>query len=172
MAGRTEMTLYPGMTGMAENVFIDTLSRSFVITADLEIPQGGAQGVILSQAGYMGGWSLYVKDGKPKFVYNWLARERYTIEGKEPLPEGKVTLVYDFTYDGGGPHKGGKGTLTINGKPVGEGRIEKTMGAVYSLAGDTADVGMDAQTPVTDDYDPWDNAFTGTIHTVKVRHKD
>ena len=172
MAGRTEMTLYPGMTGMAENVFIDTLSRSFVITADLEIPKGGAQGVILSQAGYMGGWSLYVKDGKPKFVYNWLARERYTIEGKEPLPEGKVTLVYDFTYDGGGPHKGGKGTLTVNGKQIGEGRIEKTMGAVYSLAGDTADVGMDAQTPVTDDYDPWDNAFTGTINTVKVRHKD
>jgi hypothetical protein len=62
--------------------------------------------------------------------------------------------------------------LTVNGKPVGEGRIEKTMGAVYSLAGDTADVGMDAQTPVTDDYDPWDNAFTGTIHTVKVRHKN
>ena len=110
--------------------------------------------------------------GKPKFVYNWLARERYTIEGTEPLPEGKVTLVYDFTYDGGGPHKGGKGTLTVNGKQVGEGRIEKTMGAVYSLAGDTADVGMDAQTPVTDDYDPWQNAFTGTINTVKVRHKD
>jgi hypothetical protein len=71
----------------------------------------------------------------------------YTIEGKVPLPEGKGTLVYDFTYDGGGPHKGGKGTLTVNGKQVGEGRIEKTMGAVYSLAGDTTDVGMDAQRP-------------------------
>lgn len=65
-----------------------------------------------------------------------------------------------------------KGALTINGKQVGEGRIEKPMGAVYSLAGDTADVGMDAQTPVTDDYDPWNNAFTGTINTVKVRHKN
>ena len=172
MAGRTEMTLYPGMTGMGENAFIDTLSRSFVITADIEIPKGGAEGVILSQAGYMGGWSLYVKNGKPKFAYNWLAREHYTIEGTEPLPEGKVTLVYDFTYDGGGPHKGGKGTISVNGKQVGEGRIEKTMGAVYSLAGDTADVGMDAQTPVTDDYDQWDNAFTGTINTVKVRHKN
>ena len=166
------MTLYPGMTGMGENAFIDTLSRSFVITADIEVPKGGAEGVILSQAGYMGGWSLYVKNGKPKFDYNWLAREHYTIEGTEPLPEGKVTLVYDFTYDGGGPHKGGKGTISVNGKQVGEGRIEKTMGAVYSLAGDTADVGMDAQTPVTDDYDEWDNAFTGTINTVKVRHKN
>ena len=112
-----------------------------------------------------------MKDGKPKFGYNWLAREKLRDEGKEPLPEGKVTLVYDFTYDGGGLHKGGKGTLSINGKMVGEGRIEKTMGAVYSLAGDTADVGMDAWSPVTDDYDPWDNAFTGTIKTVKVRHK-
>ena len=50
-----------------------------------------------------------MKNGKPKFRYNWLAREHYTIEGTEPIPEGKVTLVYDFTYDGGGPHKGGIG---------------------------------------------------------------
>ena len=128
--------------------------------------------MVISQAGMFGGWSLYVKDGKPKFAYNWLARERYMIEGTEPLPEGKVTLVYDFTYDGGGLHKGGTGTLFVNGKKVGEGRIEKTMGALYSLAGETADVGMDAYSPVTDDYDPWDNAFTGTINTVKVRHKD
>ena len=172
MAGRKEMTLYPGMTGMAENVFIDTLSRSIVITAELEIPKGGAKGVVLSQAGMFGGWSLYVKDGKPKFCYNWLAREKYYVEGKEALPEGKVTLVYDFTYDGGGLHKGGKGTLSINGKVVGEGRIEKTMGAVYSLAGDTADVGMDGWSPVTDDYDPWDNAFTGKIKKIVVKHKE
>ena len=128
--------------------------------------------MVLSQAGQFGGWSLYVKDGKPKYAYNWLARELYVIEGNEPLPEGKVTLVFDFNYDGGGLHKGGTGTLLVNGKKVGEGRIEKTMGALYSLAGETADVGMDAYSPVTDDYDPWDNAFTGTINTVMVKHKD
>ena len=89
----------------------------------------------------------------------------------EPLPEGNVTLVHDFT-DGGGLHKGGTGTLYINGKKVGEGRINKTQGACYSLAGDTADVGMDAYGPVTNDYDPWENAFTGTIKTVRVKHKD
>ena len=72
-------------------------------------PKGGAEGVILSQGGLFGGWSLYVKDGKPKFAYNWLAREKYYIEGKEPLPEGKVTLVYDFTYDGGGLAQGRQG---------------------------------------------------------------
>ena len=147
MAGRTEVTYYAGMTGMAENVFIDTLSRSYVVTADLVIPKGGANGVVVSQGGLFGGWSLYVKDGKPKFAYNWLAREKYFIEGKEALPEGKVTLVYDFTYDGGGLHKGGTGVLSINGKKVGEGRITKTQGAVWSLAGETADIGKDAYSP-------------------------
>jgi len=116
MEGRKELTLYPGMPGMTENSFIDTKSRSLIITAELEIPKGGANGVILSQAGQFGGWSLYVKDGKPKYHYNWLAREQYVIEGGEALPEGKVTLVYDFTYDGGGLHKGGKGILLVNGK--------------------------------------------------------
>jgi arylsulfatase len=171
MAGRTEVTYYAGMTGMAENVFIDTLSRSYVVTADLVIPKGGANGVVVSQGGLFGGWSLYVKDGRPKLAYNWLAREKYFIEGKEALPEGKVTLVYDFTYDGGGLHKGGTGVLSINGRKVGEGRINKTQGAVWSLAGETADIGMDAYSPVCDDYDPWENAFTGTINTVKIKHK-
>lgn len=171
MAGRTEATYYPGMTGMAENVFIDTLSRSHVVTADLVVPKDGAKGVVVSQGGLFGGWSLYVKDGKPKLAYNWLARERYVIEGMETLPEGPVSLVYDFTYDGGGLHKGGTGTLSINGRKIGEGRIAKTQGAVWSLAGETADIGMDAYSPVTDDYDPWDNAFTGTIKTIKIRHK-
>jgi hypothetical protein len=118
-----------------------------------------------------GGWSLYVKDGKAKYAYNWLARNLYTIEATEKLPEGKVTLVYDFDYDGGGLHKGGTGTLIVNGKKVGEGRIDKTMGALYSLAAETADVGKDAYSPVTKDYDPWNNAFTGTIKSVKIKLK-
>ena len=168
MFGRTELTLYPGMTGMTENGFINTKAVSYTIDAALEIPEDGAEGVILSQAGQTGGWSLYVKDGRPKYAYNWLAREMYTVEGSEPLPAGEVSLLFDFAYDGGGLHKGATGTLSINGKKVGEGRIEKTMGAVYSLAGETADVGLDAWSPVTDDYDPWDNAFTGTIQKITV----
>lgn len=171
MGDRTEMLLYEGMGGMAENVFIDTLSRSYMVTADIEIPKGGGNGVVLSQGGLFGGWSLYIKDRKAKFAYNWLARERYEIETSEPLPEGRITLVYDFTYDGGGPNKGGTGTISLNGKKIGEGRIEKTQGAVWSLAGETADVGKDAYSPVTDDYDPWDNAFNGKINVIKVAHK-
>src|SRR5262245_36911264 len=172
MFGRKTLTLYPGMTGMTENGFINTKAVSYTITAELEIPKDGSKGVILSQAGQTGGWSLYVKDGKPKFVYNWLAREKYVIEGKEALPAGKVTLVFDFAYDGGGLHKGATGTLSVNGKEVGKGRIEKTMGAIYSLAGETADVGLDAFSPVTDDYDTWDNAFTGKIKKIVVKLKD
>jgi hypothetical protein len=172
MAGRTEMVLYAGMAGMAENVFIDTLSRSILITADLEIPKGGAEDAVLSQGGLFGGWSLYVKDGKPKFAYNWLAREKYYIDGTEPLPEGRITLVYDFTYDGGGLHKGGTGALFVNGKKVGEGRIQKTQGAVGRLLERLPMLGTDAYSPVTDDYDPWKNAFTGTIHKIVVKHKD
>ncbi|MEJ8845827.1 arylsulfatase [Variovorax rhizosphaerae] len=172
MGDRKEMILYAGMTGMAENVFIDTLSRSLTVTADIVIPKGGAKGVLVSQGGLFGGWSLYVKDNKPKLAYNWLARELYEIEGSEALPEGKVQVVYDFDYDGGGPNKGGTGSLSINGKKVGEGRIEKTHGAVWSLAGETADVGVDAYSPVTEDYDAWDNAFTGEIVEIRIRHKD
>ena len=172
MFGRTELTLYPGMTGMTENGFINTKAVSYTIDAELEIPEGGAEGVILSQAGQFGGWSLYLKDGKPKYVYNWLAREQYTIEADEPLPAGKVDLRFKFDYDGGGLHKGGTGALLVGDEKVAEGRIEKTMGAVYSLAAETADVGVDAYSPVTDDYDPWDNAFTGTIRKVVVRLAD
>jgi hypothetical protein len=168
MFGRTSLTLYPGMKGMTENCFINTKAVSYTIDADLEIPSGGANGVILSQAGQTGGWSLYVKDGKPKYCYNWLAREKYIVDSKEPLPTGKVHVVFDFAYDGGGLHKGATGTLSVNGKKVGSGRIEHTMGAVYSLAGETADVGVDAWSPV----DPWDNAFTGKINKITVALKE
>ena len=171
MFGRKTLTLYPGMPGLTENSFINTKSISHTITAELDIPPEGAKGVIMSQAGMFGGWSLYVKDGKAKYAYNWLARELYTIEATEKLPTGKVTLLFDFAYDGGGLHKGGTGTLIVNGKKVGEGRINKTMGALYSLAAETANIGEDAYSPVTKDYDPWDNAFTGQIDKVTIHIK-
>ena len=88
MEGRTEMTVYEGMKGIPENGFINIKNSSFVITADIEIPQAGTEGVVLAQGGGMGGWSLYVKDDKPKFAYNWLGRETYTIAGPARLPAG------------------------------------------------------------------------------------
>ena len=87
MAGRTSLTVYEGMTGMTENVFINMKNRSHTITAEVDIPKGGANGVILAQAGRFGGWSLYLKDGKPTYTYNFLGLQRFTIAAAGlPLP--------------------------------------------------------------------------------------
>jgi hypothetical protein len=111
MEGRTSLTLYPGMIGISENIFINLKNKSHVISADVEIPKSGASGVLLAQAGRFGGWSLYVKDGKPTYTYNWLGLQRYTVAAAQPLAPGKATIRFEFAYDGGGPGKGGKATI-------------------------------------------------------------
>lgn len=170
MAGRTSLTVYEGMTGMSENVFINTKNRSHTIKAEIETGKGPANGVLLAQAGRFGGWSLYVKDGKPTYVYNFLGLQRYTIASKQPLPAGKSTVLLDFAYDGGGVGKGGTATLSINGKQVATGRIEKTQCCAFS-ADDGADVGADEGTPVTEDYkSPF--KFNGRIAAVTVELKE
>jgi arylsulfatase len=167
MAGRESLTVYEGMTGMMESVFINVKDRSHTITAEVDVPRGGAEGVILCQAGRFGGWSLYTKGGKVKFCYNWVGLERYTIAADRPLPEGKVTIMYEFAYDGGGPGKGGKGTLFVNGEKVAEGRIEHTNAMIFS-ADETADVGVDEATPVTEDYKEGNNKFNGKVRKVTI----
>src|SRR5262249_39173755 len=109
MAGRTHLTVYEGMVGMAENVFINLKNRSHTITAEVVIPKGGASGVIIAQGGRFAGWSLYLKDGKAKYVYNWLGRERYTLAAPTPIPAGKASVRYEFVSDGGKRGAGGKG---------------------------------------------------------------
>jgi len=170
MAGRTSLTVYEGMLGMTENVFINTKNRSHTITADVTIPQGGANGVILSQAGRFGGWSLYLKDGKPTYAYNFLGLSASKVASLKALPEGKVTIRYEFTYDGGGAGKGGTGTILVNGEKVAEGRIDRTQGYAFS-ADEGADVGLDGETPVTEDYKLGDNKFTGKIQKVTIELK-
>jgi arylsulfatase A-like enzyme len=167
MGGRTSLALYPGMTGMKENAFIDVKNRSSSITAELEIPKTGASGVILAQGGAHSGWSLYLKDGKPKFAYNFLGKVT-TIASNERLPAGPVTLTYEFAYDGGAGKfgAGGTGTLSIKGKKIASGKIERTIPFIYGT--ETADVGVDLYTPVTADYKQNDNKFTGTIKKVTV----
>jgi hypothetical protein len=151
MAGRKSLTIYEGMTGMSENVFINTKNRSHTITAEVQIPKGGAKGVILAQAGRFGGWSLYLKAGKPMYTYNWLGLKRYTITAKQAVPAGKATIGFEFSYDGGGLGKGGLGALFVNGKKVAQGRIEHTQAMIFS-ADEGADVGEDGETPVVEDY--------------------
>jgi arylsulfatase A-like enzyme len=167
MGGRTSLTLYEGMTGVMENAFINVKNRSYTVTAELDIPEDGASGVILAQGGRFGGWSLYVKDGKPAYAYNWIGRERYTVASAQPLPAGKATLVLDFVYDGDGRGQGGTATLSANGQKLAEGRVEHTHANVFSID-EGADVGMDEGTPVTGDYRERENRFTGRIGKVSV----
>ena len=149
MGGRKSMTLAEGMTGMMEGVFINMKNRSSTITAELEVPNGAANGTILAQGGRFGGWSMYVKDGVPAYAYNFLGLRQTSIVASKPLAPGKATVKFDFAYDGGGPGKGGMGTLYVNGEKVAEGRIENTQPGMFS-ADETADVGIDLGTPVVE----------------------
>lgn len=172
MAGRTTLTVYEGMTGMSENVFINTKNRSHSIAAEVQIPKGGAKGVILAQAGRFGGWSLYVKDGKPTYTYNFLGLKRFTIAAKNPVPAGKATIRFEFAYDGGGLGKGGIGTILVNGKKVAQGRIERTQAMIFS-ADEGADVGEDGETPVVEDYGlPAPYKFTGKVAKITIALKE
>jgi arylsulfatase A-like enzyme len=166
MAGRKSLTVFEGMVGMSENVFINLKNQSHTITAEVTIPAGGAKGVILAQAGRFGGWSLYLKDGKPTYTYNFLGLKRFTVASKTALPGGKATIRFEFAYDGGGLGKGGVGTILVNGQKVADGRIDVTQAMLFS-ADEGADVGEDGETPVVEDYGvPAPYQFTGHIEKI------
>ena len=167
MGGRTSLTVYPGMTGMTENAFLNTKNHSFTITAELDLPRGRTEGVILAQGGRFGGWSLYVTGGKLAFAYNWLARETYTITARRPLPQGHVTVRFEFQYEGGGPGRGGTGILFVGEEEVARGSVAHTQANAFSTD-ESADVGVDTGTAVTTGYRQRENAFTGTIRQVTI----
>jgi len=171
MAGRTSLTLAEGMTGMMENVFLNVKNKSKTITAEVEVPQGGANGAILVQGGRFGGWALYAKDGVPAYDYNFLGMQHTTIAGTSPLAPGKATIRFEFAYDGGGLGKGGTGTLFVNDQKVAEGRIEHTEPMIFS-ADETADVGIDLGTPVVEAIgSEAKSRFTGEIPKVTIEVK-
>ena len=168
MGARSSLSLYTGMTGMMENTFINVKNRSSSIAAEIEIPQGGASGVILAQGGRFGGWSLYLTEGKPSYTYNWIGLARYTVAAQDPVPAGKATITVDFAYDGGGRGKGGSVTLSVNGRKVAEGRVDRTNAFLFSTD-EGADVGMDEDTPVAEVYQAGAKSrFTGTINKVTI----
>jgi arylsulfatase len=149
MGGRTSITLSEGMVGMMESVFPNVKNRSKTITAEIEVPASGGNGTLIAQGGRFGGWSLYVKDGVPAYDYNFLGLQRTSIASTKKLAPGKAELRLEFAYDGGGPAKGGQGTLFVNGEKVAEGRIPATQPGIFS-ADETADVGIDLGTPVVE----------------------
>ncbi len=173
MGDRKSLTLYDGMDGMLENAFINVKNQSKTITAKIEIPNGGANGVILTQGGRFGGWSLYMKDRKPAYTYNFLGLSNYTVASEQEIPAGPATIILAFDYDGGGLGKGGTARMSVNGKSVAEGRIDKTQPLLFS-ADETADVGLDNQTPVVKGIGIGreETRFTGTIHKVTVEVKE
>jgi arylsulfatase len=168
MGKRTTLTLAEGMTGMMEPAFINVKNRSKSITAEIDAPETGGQGMILCQGGRFGGWALYVHDGVPAYTYNYLGLQSTTIAAKEKLAPGKHTIVADFAYEGGGPGKGGKITLKVDGKTVGEGTLAHTQAGIFS-ADETADVGIDLGTPVVESIGSEAKSnFTGSIPKVVV----
>ncbi len=170
MGGRKALTVYPGMTGMMENVFINVKGVAHTITAEVEVKDAKTQGVILAQAGYFGGWVLYMKDGQVHHEYNWFGLERTNIASTAALGPGKYSIVYEFIPDAAKPGTGGKSILSVNGAKVAEGLIPKTQ--PFAFSGDEGvDVGLDGETNVSPDYKQGDNAFTGRIFKVTVVQK-
>jgi Sulfatase len=171
MGGRTSITLAENMHGMMEGVFPNVKNRSKTITAEIEVPADGGNGTLIAQGGRFGGWSLYVKDGVPAYDYNFLGLQRFSVAAAKKLAPGKHTIVFDFAYDGGGPAKGGKGTLLVDGEKAGEGRIGVTQPGLFS-ADETADIGIDLGTPVVEAIGAEAKSkFTGRIPKLTVQVK-
>jgi arylsulfatase len=164
MEGRNSMILSEGMRGMGVDIFIDLRNISYTITTDVEVGENG-NGVIVCQGGRFGGLSLYLKNGKPAFTYNFLGMGSTDIISPEALKAGKHRIVYDFKYDGSGLGKGGTGILSVNGKKVAEGRFERTQGGIFSVD-DLADVGIDEGTHVAN-YGT-SSKFNGKIENLKI----
>jgi arylsulfatase len=172
MKDRSSLTLAEGMTGMMENVFINVKNKSKTITAEIEVPESGANGAIIVQGGRFGGWSLHVKDGIPAYEYNYLGMTHYRVTSDSPLAPGTSTVRFNFAYDGGGLGKGGTGGLFVDDKKVAEGRIEHTQPMIFS-ADETADVGIDLGTPVVEAIgSEHASKFTGKINKVTVEVQD
>lgn len=172
MGPRKTLTLAEGMVGMLEGAFVNVKNRSKTITAEVVVPEGTTTGTLISQGGRFGGWSLYVKDGVPAYDYNFLGLQRTTIASSGKLAPGKAEIRFQFDYDGGGPAKGGLGTLFVNGEKVGEGRISATQPGIFS-ADETADVGIDLGTPVVEAIGSEARSrFTGRIPKLTVRVQD
>jgi len=167
MGGRKTLTVYPGMTGMLENAFINVKGVPHTITAEVEVKDASTQGVIIAQAGYFGGWVLYMKDGKAHHEYNFFGLERTNIAGPAALAPGKHTIVYEFIPDAAKPGTGGRSILSVDGNKVAEGKIPKTQPFIFS-GDEGTDVGLDAETNVSNDYKQVGNAFTGRISKVTV----
>ena len=162
---RTKFTYYAGVSRLPETAAPNTKNRSHRISAVIDMPEKGGEGVIIAEGGKSAGFSLYVQNGRLVYHYNFFERVRTNLISNAPLPPGKSTVTVEFAYDGGGIGKGGDATIGINGKAVGTARIENTVPGRFGI--DTFGIGSDTGSPVTDTYKP-PYPFTGTIERVDI----
>jgi arylsulfatase len=176
LAGRPEpvkgnrQVLYPGMGGLPQEGILNLRNRSHSITAEIVLPDGGAEGVIVNQGGFSADWVVYLKDGKLKYGYNLASLAHSYVEAPDPIPAGTHQVRMEFAYDGGGLAKGAKITLFIDGDQVGEGRLDATIPIGFS-ADETTDVGKDTGSRVVPDYEPG-STFTGQVNWVAIETGD
>ena len=163
----TSQLLFGRMGRLSENSILPLKNKSHAITAELVVPDDGANGVILAQGGAFGGFALYAKDGRLAYCYNLFGLQRFKVYGEDAIPAGERQVRMEFAYDGSGLGKGGAVTLFVDGEAVGEGRVEATVPMLFS-ADETTDVGSDTATPVSDDYGPRDSEFTGRVRWVQL----
>ncbi|MGX5819661.1 arylsulfatase [Chitinophaga lutea] len=166
VAGRKSMTYHEGVVGLPDAAAPPMLNKSWTITAKIEVRHAGDSGIIITHGGMQGGYGLYLREGRPHFVYNFLAQERPYIEAVAPLQPGPHTVLVDFIYDGGGMAKGGKLVLSVDGRKVGERRLEVTVPVQFSIV-EGLDVGQDSGSPIDWTYRmPF--RFTGKVEEVKI----
>jgi arylsulfatase A-like enzyme len=163
----TSQLLFGGMGRLSESTVLNVKNKSHSVTAELTVPESGAEGVIVAQGGEFAGWSLYVNDGKPKYCYNLFGLQRFDVEGEVAIPSGTHQVRMEFAYDGGGLGKGGTVSLYVDGAKTGEGRVEATVPMIFS-ADETCDIGSDTASPVSDDYTSESSRFTGTVEWVQL----
>ena len=175
ISGNTQL-LFPGIAYFGgDNSTIDIKNKSHQVTAEIDVAKAtrlprlapGVKGVIVAQGGNFGGWALYAYQGKLKYVYNFLGLETYMVEASSTLPEGKHQVRMEFKYDGGGLGKGGVATLYVDGKQVGQGRVEHTHVSVFS-ADSVTEVGNKTGAPICKDFEISGNEFTGKVRWVQI----
>jgi arylsulfatase A-like enzyme len=157
---------FSGMGRLTEGSVINVKNKPHSVTADLVVPEAGAEGVIVAQGGAFGGWALYARNGKLKYCHNFIGLQRFTVEGGE-IPAGEHQVRMEFAYDGGGLGKGGTVTLYADGGQIGEGRVEATVPFIFS-GDETTDLGRDTASPVSDDYTAETSIFTGKVNWVQI----
>jgi arylsulfatase A-like enzyme len=168
--GKTQL-LFGGMGRLSENSVVSVKNKSHSVTAGITVPASGAEGVIIAQGGNIGGWVLYAKGGKLKYCYNLLGIQHFFAESDAPLSPGDHQVRMEFQYAGGGMGKGGTATLFVDGKKVGEGKVAATAAMIFS-ADDGCDVGVDTGSPVSPDYGPRGNEFTGHVRGIQLAIAD